>query len=82
MIGTMKNALEYAMGKSESPAEIKKNMEDFFASAGYDRRYKFKWRALSGNSKYTSSGIFEYYGRVYYFHKTSAGLELEYHNRF
>jgi len=82
MIGTMKKALEYAMAKSESPAKIKEYVEEYFGTIGGDRRYKFKWRALSGNSKYTSSGIFEYYGRVYYFRKAGGGLELEYHNRF
>ena len=79
MIRTMKRALEYAMAKSESPAEIKEYMEEYFATIGGDRRYKFKWRALSGNCKYTFSGIFEYYGRTYYFHKTNDELELEYH---
>jgi len=82
MIETMKKALEYAIGKSENPTKIKEYMEEYFATIGGDRRYKFKWRALSGNSKYTSSGIFEYYGRAYYFHKAGGGLELEYHNRF
>lgn len=82
MIGTMKKALEYAIGKSENPSKIKQYVEEYFATIGGDRRYKFKWRALSGNSKYTSSGIFEYYGRAYYFHKTGGVLELEYHNRF
>jgi hypothetical protein len=82
MIETMKKGLEYAMSKSESPSKIKEYMEEYVATIGGDRRYKFKWRALSGNSKYTFSGIFEYYGRAYYFHKTSGGLELEYHNRF
>ncbi len=81
MIRTVKKALEYAMGKSENPTEVKKHMEEYFAAAGYDRRYKFKWRALSGNSKYTSSGIFEYYGRAYYFNKMNGELELEYHTR-
>jgi hypothetical protein len=81
MIGTMKKALEYAMTKSEDPFKIKEYMEEYFAAAGYDRRYKFKWKALSGNSKYTLSGIFEYYSRVYYFNKMGGELELEYHNR-
>jgi hypothetical protein len=82
MIETMKKGLEYAMSKSENPSKIKEYMEEYFDMIGGDRRYKFKWRALSGNSKYTSSGIFEYYGRAYYFHKAGGGLELEYHNRF
>lgn len=81
MIRTMKKALEYAIGKSENPTEIKRYMEEHFARIGGDRRYKFKWRALSGNSRYTFSGIFEYYGRRYYFHKIGGVLELEYHNR-
>ena len=82
MIRTMKKALEYAIAKSENPTKIKEYMEEYFDMIGGDRRYKFKWRALPGNSKYTSSGIFEYYGRAYYFHKAGGGLELEYHNRF
>jgi len=82
MIGTMKKGLEYAMGKSENPIKIKEYMEEYFATMGGDRRYKFKWRALSGNSKHTFSGIFEYYGRAYYFHKRNGELKLEYHNRF
>jgi hypothetical protein len=81
VIGTMKKALEYAMTKSENPTEIKKYTEEYFARIGGDRRYKFKWRALSGNPKYTFSGIFEYYGQKYYFYKTESMLELEYHNR-
>ena len=80
MIETMKKALEYAMDKSEDPPKIKKYVEEYFCAIGEDRRYKFKWRALSGNHKYTFSGIFEYYGRRYYFHKTRDKLELEYHN--
>lgn len=81
MIRTMKKALEYAMTKSENPSRIKEYMEEYFDMIGGDRRYKFKWRALSGNHKYTFSGIFEYYGRTYYFNKMSGELELEYHNR-
>ena len=73
----IKKALEYALGKSEDPREIKKNMEEFFAAAGYDRRYKFKWRAISGNHKHTFSGIFEYHGQKYYFSKVLGKLELE-----
>jgi hypothetical protein len=79
MIGTMKKALEYSLAISEEPKKIKENMKEYLATAGCDRRYKFKWKALSGNSKYTFSGIFECYGRSYYFHKTDDGLELEYH---
>jgi len=80
MIRTMQQALKYAMAKSEDPVKIKEYMEEYFAAIEGDRRYKFKWRALSGNHKYTFSGIFEYYGRRYYFHKTRDKLELEYHN--
>ena len=79
MIGTMKKALEYAMAKSENPTRIKEYMEEYFDTIGGDRRYKFKWRAISGNHKYTFSGMFDYYGRTYYFHKTGGKLELEYH---
>ena len=79
MIGTMKKALEYAMAKSEDPPKIKKNVEEYMAAAGCDRRYKFKWRAWAGNAKYTSAGIFEYHGRMYYFNKTEDKLVLEYH---
>jgi len=74
---TIKRALEYALSINQNPIEIKKNMEDFFALSGYDRRYKFKWCALSGNHKYTFSGIFEYAGQKYYFSKMSGELELE-----
>ena len=81
MIRTMKKALEHSLGISEDPKKIKENMEEYFAAAGYDRRFKFKWRALSGNAKYTFSGIFEYYGRAYYFNKMNGELELEYHTR-
>ena len=81
MIGTMKEALEYAMTKSENPAKIKEHMEEYFATIGGDRRFKLKWKALSGNAKHTFSGIFEYYGQGYYFRKTGSVLELEYHNR-
>ena len=80
MIRTMQQALKYAMTKSENPVKIKEYMEEYFAAIGGDRRYKFKWRALSGNHKYTFSGIFEYYGTTYYFHKIGGELELEYHN--
>ena len=79
MIRTMKKALKYAMAKSENPAKVKEYMEEYFGTIGRDRRYKFKWKALSGNSKYTFSGIFEYHGRTYYFHKIGGELELEYH---
>ena len=77
MIRIMKKALEHSLTISEDPKEIEKNMEEYFASAGYDRRYKFKWRAISGNHKYTFSGIFEYAGQKYYFNKMLGKLELE-----
>ena len=73
----IKRALEYSLTISEDPKEIKKNIEEYFAVAGYDRRYKFKWRALSGNAKHTFSGIFEFAGQRYYFSKMSGELELE-----
>jgi len=70
-------ALRYALSISEDPREIKKNAEEYLAAAGYDRRFKFKWRALSGNHKHTFSGIFEFAGQRYYFNRNSGGLELE-----
>jgi hypothetical protein len=73
----IRQALKYSLAISKDPTEIKKNVEDFFASAGYDRRYKFKWRALSGNAAHTFSGIFEFAGQKYYFSKTLGKLELE-----
>ena len=73
----IKKALRYALAISEDPKEIKKNVEEYLAAAGYDRRYKFKWKALSGNAKYTFSGIFEFAGQRYYFSKHSGKLELE-----
>jgi hypothetical protein len=80
-IKEMKKALEYAMAKSEDPIKIKEYIEDYFSATGGDRRYKFKWRAICGNYKYTFSGIFEYYGRAYYFNKTGGKIKLEYHSR-
>ena len=77
MIRIVKKALKYAVSESENPKEIKKNMEEYFAAAGYDRRYKFKWCAVSTNPKYTLSGIFEYFGQRYYFNRLSGELELE-----
>jgi hypothetical protein len=73
----VKQALKYALAISEDPIQIKKNVEEYLATIGYDRRYKFKWRALSGNAKHTSSGIFEFAGQRYYFSKMSGKLELE-----
>ena len=77
MLETMKNALKYAIAKSENPTKMKEYIEEYFATIGGDRRYKFKWRALSGNYKYTFSGIFEYAGQKYYFSKMLGELELE-----
>lgn len=73
----IKRALKYALAISEEPTEIKKHVEEYLAAAGYDRRYKFRWKALSGNHKYTFSGIFEFAGQRYYFSKHSGELELE-----
>ena len=73
----IKKALRYALSISEDPKEIKKHVEEYMAAAGFDRRYKFKWRALSGNHKHTFSGIFDYAGQRYYFSKHSGRLELE-----
>lgn len=77
MVRTMEKALRYALAISEDPPKIKEHVEEYLAAAGFDRRYKFKWRALSGNHRYTSSGIFEYAGQRYYFSKMSGELELE-----
>jgi hypothetical protein len=73
----IKKALRYALLISEDPIQIKKNVEEYLAAAGYNRRYRFKWCALSGNHKYTFSGIFEYAGERFYFSKISGELELE-----
>ena len=73
----MKKALKYALAISEDPKEIKKNMEEYLAAAGYDRRYKFKWCALSGNTEHTFSGIFQFAGQRYYFSNHSDRLEFE-----
>lgn len=72
----IKKALRYALTISEDPPEIKKNMEEYLAAAGYDRRYRVKWCAVSGNARYTFSGIFEYAGERYYFNRLN-GLHLE-----
>ena len=73
----IEKALRYALAISEDPIKIKKHVEEYMGAAGFDRRYKFKWRALSGNAKYTSSGIFEFAGQRYYFSKMSGELEVE-----
>lgn len=77
MVRQMKQALRYALAISEDPPKIKKHVEEYMAAIGYDRRYKFKWRALSGHATRTFSGIFEYAGQRYYFSKMSGELELE-----
>ena len=73
----IKKALRYALAISEEPTEIKKRVEEYLAAAGYDRRFRFKWKALSGNAKHTFSGIFEFAGQRYYFNKHSDRLEFE-----
>lgn len=73
----IKKALRYALAISEDPKEIKKNAEEYLAAAGYDRRFRFKWKALSGNATHTFSGIFEFAGQRYYFRKNLGELELE-----
>lgn len=77
MIRIMKKALEHSLTISEDPKEVKKNVEEYFALAGYDRRFKFKWCAVSGNYKHVFSGIFEFAGQKYYFNKMLGKLELE-----
>jgi hypothetical protein len=77
MIGIIKRALEYSLAISEDPTEIKKNMEEYFDLIGGDRRYRFKWRAISGNHEHTFSGIFKYAGQKYYFSKMLGRLELK-----
>ena len=72
----IKKALRYALSISEDPKEIKKNVEEYMAVAGFDRRYKFKWHAVSGNHRFTFSGIFEYAGERYYFNRLN-DLHLE-----
>ena len=76
-IDVIEKALRYALLISEDPIKIKEHVEEYMAAAGFDRRFKFKWRALAGNAKYTSSGIFEYAGQRYYFSKDSGELKLE-----
>ena len=77
MIRQMKQALRYALTISEDPPKIKKHVEEYMVAMGFDRRFRFKWKALSGNHKYTFSGIFEYAGERYYFNKMSDELEIE-----
>ena len=72
----IKKALRYALIISDEPIEIKKHVEYYMGTLGYDRRYKFKWKAVSGNYK-TLSGIFEYAGQRYYFNKHLDELQLE-----
>lgn len=73
----IKKALKYSLAISEDPKKIKESMEKYFTSTGYDRRYKFKWHAVSGNNKHIFSGIFEFAGQKYYFSKVLGKLELE-----
>ena len=77
MIRTMKKALEYATAKSGDPVKVKEHVEEYFTTRGGDRRYKFKWKAFSGNSKYIFSGIFEYAGESFYFNKKGDEIKLE-----
>ena len=77
MVRTMEKALRYALAISEDPPKIKEHVEEYLAAAGFDRRFKFKWKALSGNATRTFSGIFEYRGQRFYFSKMSGELELE-----
>ena len=77
MVRTMEKALRYALAISEDPPRIKEHVEKYLAAAGFDRRFKFKWKALSGNYTRTFSGIFEYAGERFYFNKTLDKLELE-----
>ena len=72
----IKEALRYALAISEDPKEIKKNVEEYLAASGCDRRYKFKWCAVSANPRFTFSGIFEYAGERYYFNRLK-DLHLE-----
>ena len=72
----IEKALRYALSISEDPIQIKKNVEEYLAAAGYDRRFKFKWCAFSGNARFTFSGIFEFAGQRYYFNRLN-GLHLE-----
>ena len=73
----MKGALKYALLISEDPIQIKKHVEYYMGTLGYDRRYRFKWKAFSGNSERTFSGIFEFAGQRYYFNKMADELHLE-----
>jgi len=77
MTRTIKKALKYAINKSENPTKMKEYIEEYFCTIGGDRRYKLKWRALSGNHKHTFSGMFDYYGKTYYFYKMNGEIELE-----
>jgi hypothetical protein len=77
MVRTMEKALRYALAISEDPIKIKEHVEEYMAAVGFDRRFKFKWKALSGHATRTFSGIFEYAGQRFYFSKMSGELELE-----
>ena len=73
----IEKALRCALIISDEPIEIKKHVEYYMGTLGYDRRYKFKWKAVSGNYRQTLSGIFEYAGQRYYFNKHLDELQLE-----
>ena len=73
----IKRALKYALSISEDPIKIKKHVEEYMAAVGFDRRFKFKWKALSGHATRTFSGIFEYAGQRFYFSKMSGEWEGE-----
>ena len=72
----IEKALRYALAISEDPPRIKEHAEEYMAIAGFDRRYKFKWCAVSCNHRFTFSGIFEYAGERYYFNRLN-DLHLE-----
>jgi len=73
----IKKALRFALLISEDPIQIKKHVEYYMSTLDYDRRYRFKWKAFSGNDKHTISGIFEYAGERFYFTKTLDELKIE-----
>ena len=74
MKDTLKEALEYAMAREEGAPRIKKLMEEFLASAGYDRRRKVRWGTDNCNKHYFS-GIFWYAGEKYYFASRKGKVE-------
>ena len=70
----LKDALEYAMALDEGAPRIKKRMEEFLASAGYDRRRKIKWGTDNCNKHYFS-GVFWYADKKYYFNSRKGKVE-------